>query len=173
MKTINTIISFLIFSNALFSQLKVDFNTADGKTGGCSPFIVSFKNLTSGVSVNAVYNWDLGNNNTSQNANPGATFIDEKDYIITLSVTDSGRTVSKSLHITVYKKPIPDFSVDKIKGCTPFTVTYKSNLSANDTEIRNYFWDFGDGITASKTDADTIHHVYSCAETECTISGHQ
>jgi len=164
MKTIVIIISFLIFSDSLLSQLKADFSTTDGKTAGCSPYIVSFKNLTADASPNAVYNWDLGNNNSSQNPSPGATYIDEKDYAITLSVTDSGHTVSKSLHITVYKKPTADFTVDKIKGCNPFPVSFKSNSTANDGDIRNYFWDFGDGITASRTGNDTAMHTYTVAQ---------
>ena len=164
MKTIIPIISFLIFSNPLLSQLKADFSTTDGKTGGCSPYIVSFKNLTTGASLTAVYKWDLGNNNSSQNPNPGATYIEEKDYTITLSVTDSGQTVFKSIHIIVYKKPAADFTVDKIKGCNPFSVIFKSSSSSSDGDIRNYFWDFGDGTTVSKTLTDTASHTFTVAQ---------
>ena len=164
MKNIIFIIFFVADSLTVSAQLAVDFTTSDGKTGGCSPYIVSFKNLTTGASANALYKWDLGNNITSQFLNAAATYIEEKEYTVTLTVTDGGQTATKSLQISVYKKPTVDFSVDKSKGCTPFNVIFTSNSTANDGNIRSLFWDFGDGSTKSVSGTDTISHTYTTAQ---------
>ncbi len=147
------------------AQLIANFTTTNGDTiGGCSPYLVTFKNLTTGASNNAIYVWDLGNNTSSDNINPIATFVDAKAYTITLTVSDSGKTSTKSLHIRVYNKPSVDFIVDKIKGCLPFTATYISKSVANDGIIRNYFWDFGDGTTSSENISDTVFHTYTIVQ---------
>ena len=164
MKNIILFIFFLIDAASLSAQLAVDFTTSDGKTGGCSPYIVSFKNLTTGASPQAVYKWDLGNNISSQFLNAAAAYVEEKQYTITLTVIDGGQTVSKSLNINVYKRPTVDFAVDNIKGCTPFKVTYTSKSTANDGNIRSYFWDFGDGSTKLESGKDTISHTYTTAQ---------
>lgn len=164
MKTIMLIICFLATAACASAQLVVDFTTSDGKMGGCSPYIVTFKNLTTGASPNAVYKWSLGNSITSQYFNAAATYIEEKEYTVTLTVIDGTQTVSKSLNITVYKRPTVDFTVDKIKGCVPFKVTYTSKSTANDGDIRNYFWDFGDGTTKSGSNIDTVSHLYTSAQ---------
>lgn len=164
MKTIVYVLCFLLISNTCVSQLQADFSTSDGKTGGCSPYVVSFKNLTKGASAAAIYKWDLGDNNYSKNFEPGSTYIDERTYTITLTVIDSGNVSSKSLQITVYKKPSASFSVDVTKACVPFTTVFKSTSVANDGEIRNRFWDFGDGYTKSVNSDDTISHTYFIAQ---------
>src|ERR1035437_6952568 len=124
MKNIIITILFLADAFSASAQLVVDFTTSDTKTGGCSPYIVQFKNLTTGASSQAIYKWDLGNNISSQFLNAAATYIEEKEYTVTLTATDGGQSVSKSIKMNVYKKPTVDFTVDKVKGCIPLNVTF-------------------------------------------------
>ena len=42
------------------SQLVANFKTSNDINGGCSPFTVSFQNLTTGASTNATYKWAHG-----------------------------------------------------------------------------------------------------------------
>src|SRR6478735_8025345 len=85
-------------------------------TSGCSPLSVFFKNTSAGFSENATYTWDFGNGNTSAlKDSAGAQYKDEHDYTVTLTVTDNGNTYTKSTAITVYKKPVVDFSANTIK----------------------------------------------------------
>ncbi len=162
MKTIIFIIVFLLYSTTTFAQLVVKFTTSDGKTGGCSPYTVSFVNLTTGATSKAIYKWDLGNSYTSDLPNPGATYVDAKVYTITLTVIDSNDVfVTTSLQITVYNKPTVDFSVNNVKGCIPFTANYTNTSPGNSTDIRNYFWDFGDGTTSSGDNLNVVSHIYT------------
>ncbi|HEV8283943.1 MAG TPA: PKD domain-containing protein [Chitinophagaceae bacterium] len=108
-------------------QAQLTANFIADKSGGCSPLNVSFTNLTTGASANAVYHWDFGNGNTSSLKNSGAIYRDEKTYNVTLTVIDGLQTSSKTASITVYKKPIADFSVSSPKVCIPDAAIFISN----------------------------------------------
>jgi len=151
------ILFFLIlFKTSLsIAQLNADF-TAD-KAGGCSPLTVSFTNKTTGASSSVTYQWDLGNGNTSTIKSPGGTYKEEKTYTVTLTAKDGTQTSTKTLQITVYKKPTVDFSASIAKGCQPLPISFISNSTAGDGSIASYFWDFGDGTTQSVTTPQTNH----------------
>jgi PKD repeat protein len=145
----------LFFNSGLFAQRKADFSV--DKTGGCSPLTVSFKNTTTGASSGAKYNWVLGNGNTSTLVSAGATYREEKTYTVTLTVSDGSQTSSASKQITVYKKPVVDFSASTTKGCLPLFVNFNSSSTAGDGTVTSNFWDFGDGVTQRATDANYAH----------------
>ena len=142
------------------AQLSAAF-TAD-ITGGCSPLVVHFTN-TSSVSSKAVYKWDFGNGNTSTLKDPGAVFLDQKKYTVTLTVIDGNQTSSSSQTITVYKKPVVDFSSSLQKVCTPEPATFTAKTTADEGNIAEYLWDFGDGYTQRSYGA-SVSHVYQAAQ---------
>ncbi|MEX6687886.1 PKD domain-containing protein [Danxiaibacter flavus] len=153
----------LLFADISIAQ-KADF-TADNSSG-CSPLTVKFTNKSTGVSPSATYKWDLGvNGNTSTLKDAGATYKTEQTYTIKLTVTDNGKSDSKEMTITVYKKPVVSFKADVIKGCSPLVVNFTSTSSAGDGTISNYFWDFGDGATDKGDSYSQIQHTYSVAQT--------
>ncbi len=157
MKTTLYLLFFCLLTTTSKSQLMANFTTANGVTGGCSPFSVTFQNTTTGASAAATYKWDLGNGNTSTLTNPGATYAIEKTYTVILTVADNGNTSTKQLDITVYKKPVANFSIKDTKGCLPFTTIFTSASTPSDGTIKDYFWDFGDGSTATITDSSITH----------------
>src|SRR5579871_917180 len=114
------LVLFLCAGISADAQLKADF-TID-KNAGCSPLTVSFTNTTTNASSAATYKWDFGNGNTSALINPGATYVTEKTYTVTLTVTDGANTSTQTKQITVYKKPVVDFSASPVKGCLPLPV---------------------------------------------------
>jgi gliding motility-associated-like protein len=151
-----------LWSVPAFSQLKADF-TVD-KSGGCSPHAVIFTNKTTGASASTTYTWQFGNGNTSALANPGATYYDEKDYTVTLTAKDGAQTSTKTLKVTVYKKPTVDFSASAVTGCAPMAVNFTSSASAGDGTISNYFWDFGDGGLEQGSQFKQVAHSYANAQ---------
>lgn len=151
---------FSFFSYYSIAQ-KADF-TAD-KTGGCSPLDVRFTNTSTGLSANADYKWEFGNSNTSKLVSPGTTYKEEKTYTVKLTVTDAGKTYTKTMDITVYKKPRVNFEADVSKGCLPLAVTFTSKSEAGDGSISSNFWDFGDGATQSGN--QQIQHIYNNPQT--------
>jgi gliding motility-associated-like protein len=143
------------------AQLKADF-TVD-KQGGCSPLLVQFTNTTTGASPTANYQWEFGNGNTSVLKNPGAAYLEEKVYTITLTVNDGSKTDSKTQTLTVYKKPLVDFTISPGKGCLPLPVSFMANASPGDGSISTYDWDFGDGSAERSNQAQTTH-TYSSVQ---------
>lgn len=141
------------------AQLKADF-TVDNKAG-CSPLNVKFTNTTTGASASATWAWAFGNGNTSTLKDPGATYFTEKTYTVTLTVKDGTNTATKTMDITVYKKPTVDFSVSPAKGCVPLSVGFTSNSTAGDGTIAKFLWDFGDGETVQGSNYATTTHIYT------------
>jgi len=146
---------YLSHTNA---QLKADF-AVDNKAG-CSPLNVKFTNATTGASASATWSWAFGNGNTSTLKDPGATYFTEKTYTVTLTVKDGANTSTKTMDITVYKKPTVDFSVSPAKGCIPLTANFVANATAGDGTIAKYLWDFGDGATVQGANYATTSHDY-------------
>lgn len=134
------------------------------KNGGCSPLVVQFTNITSGASANATWQWDFGNGNTSSLKSPAAVFTAETAYTITLTVTDGTQISKKTKTVTVYKKPVVDFSVTPNNGCSPLGTTITGTVSAGDGTINSWNWDFGDG-SVQKTATPTINHLYAFKQT--------
>ncbi|MES2649696.1 MAG: PKD domain-containing protein [Bacteroidota bacterium] len=141
------------------AQLQANFSI--DKPSGCSPLEVRFTNSTAGASQNVVYEWDLGNGNISTLVNPGATYSAEETYTVTLTASDGGIKSTISKKVTVYKKPVINFTANPNIGCVPLNVKLTSVVSAGDGTISNYLWDFGDGNTFSTKDQGTVTHVYT------------
>src|SRR5690349_14269275 len=161
MKFILPLTAFFLAVLTLSAQaqtIRADF-TVD-KAGGCSPLSVVFTNISSGASPNATYQWDLGNGNTSTLKNAGAVYYEEKAYAVTLTVKDGSQSSTLTRTITVYKKPIPDFSFSPNNGCMPMTVNFTGSSLPGDGGIATYHWDFGDGSTQSNY-TPAANHLYN------------
>ncbi len=150
----------------LTAQLNADFSA--NKTGGCSPLAVSFINQTTGASANAVYTWNFDNGNTAGILSPGAIFKDERTYNVTLTVKDGSISSNKTKQITVYAKPVVDFTASSVKGCLPVQVDFTANASAGSASINGYTWDFGDGNILQQFGASQSH-VYTVPQ-DATVS---
>ncbi len=152
-------ISFLLSANTGSAQLQANF-TVD-KTGGCSPLNVKFTNTTTGASGAVTWQWNLGNSNTSTLKDPGATYFTEKTYTVTLTAKDGAATSTKTIDVTVYKKPTVDFTLTPAKGCAPLNVSFTANATPGDGTLASYLWDFGDGITQQGSNFNSISHTYT------------
>ena len=160
---IGIFLTLCLFTNEAAAQLQANFSV--DKTGGCSPLTVKFTNLTTGASTNVTWQWNFGNSNSSALKDPGSTYFTEKTYTITLTAKDGVNTSTKSLDITVYKKPVIDFSVSPAKGCVPLPVNFTSSATAGDGTIATYLWDFGDGATVQGSTYASTQHTYTSPQT--------
>jgi len=62
--------------------------------------------------------------------------------------------------------PIASFAVTPDHGTSPLSVNFDASDSSDpDGTIEEYYWDFGDGQTASET-LPTISHVYANVQSE-------
>src|SRR5215216_6563349 len=162
-KRYNLVVLFLLLLSPFTLHAQLSANFTMDKIGGCVPLSVSFINQTFGASANATYRWDFGNGNTSSLQNPGAVYLDEKTYTVSLTVSDGAFTTSKTATVTVYKKPTVDFTSASPKICLPSPALFTSNSKAGDGSITSYFWDFGDGAAQQLYGTSAIHY-YSSAQ---------
>ena len=119
-------------------------DTFNSSTTGCSPFSVSFNNLTYNGSK---YYWFFGDGGTDTLASP--THIFRGRYLLDTIYTV--KMVAKSIHgcfgdtvaeqITVRAMPIADFTASSLNGCTPSTIQFLNNTQGAISSS----WSFGDG----------------------------
>ena len=152
---------FLGIQNSL-GQLNASF--FPDKQGDCKPAIIQFTNTTTGASANAQYRWDFGNGNSSVLQDAAATYDTEKEYTVTLTVTDGGVSSTASAVVTVYQKPTVNFTVNKTKICLPEQSIFTSSSTAGSGEIERLVWDFGDGSTGTGFGQNEINYGYENAQ---------
>lgn len=131
-------------------------------TVGCSPLRIRFTNNTIGAPSSG-YFWDFGNLQSSVNSDPTTTYINASDtieqYFVSLQATSiQGCVDNASKTITVYPKPIADFTVSNTQGCHPLAVTFTNNSSLADSCL----WLYGDADTF-KLCSPTNSHTYTNA----------
>ncbi|MFM8432718.1 MAG: PKD domain-containing protein, partial [Bacteroidota bacterium] len=116
----------------------------------CMPMSVQFTNY----SANAVsYHWDFGDGTTDTIADPLHVFNSYTYTNMVLAIVDANgcRDTARRLQFTPMN---PEFTIDAVKGCIPFTVHFDDNTAM----VSSYLWDFGDGSTS--TLADPAHTYY-------------
>jgi gliding motility-associated-like protein len=132
-------------SNKFTDTILVDRPTAlFTYSGKCSGSAVNFTNKSSyAFGTISSYQWDFGDGNTSNLINPENYFGVPGDYDVSLRVTSSnGLTALYKEKIAIDNKPVVLFSVDSLKGCSPFEFNF-TNKSLAQASSSSY-WDFGD-----------------------------
>lgn len=133
-------------------DIQAGFNSI---TEGCTPLSVSFQNQSTGVQD---YNWTYGDGGSSIAINPNHLFINnglnDTTFTTQLKVTSAfGCQDSLSQVISVYPKPIADYSVDVNAGCHPLPVNFTNQSLLND----NCYWSYGDGVLDTTCSVSTNH----------------
>jgi gliding motility-associated-like protein len=128
---------------------------------GCVPHYAVFNNTSL---AGQEFYWDFGDGSLSNEVNPVHTYTNIGTYTVKLKVIDTttcNKIDSTSMDITVYPKPVADFSfapvTPEVNKPTIFT-----NLS---TGAVSYQWQFGDDETITKNNADTVSHQYNATGT--------
>jgi PKD repeat protein len=111
-------------------------------TGGTSPLLVQFTDLSSNNPTS--WQWSFGDGNTSTTENPAHTYSAPGMYNVTLTATSpvGGNTVTRVGYITVYGA---NFTANVLSGNAPLNVQF------NDTSVgaTSWYWDFGDGTNST------------------------
>ena len=160
-KSSTLIILFVLFNVTGYTQLKADFSASD--SSGCSPLVVSFKDISTG-NPNS-WSWDLGNGTVSDQKYPSTIYITPGTYSVKLVIKDATGnidSITKTSFITVYAKPIVDFSASPSNGCVPLAVKFNDKTNPVSGTEQSWHWDFGDGT--SSTEQNPVH-TYSLTDT--------
>lgn len=152
MKKIILSLCIILQTWALHSQIQSNF-TAD-RNSGCPPFVVNFYDSSASANSIVSWEWDFGNGNKSTLQQPTALYNNPGSYSVHLIIQDSlGNydTLIKSQYLTVFEKPIADFTVQRTTVCKNDSLQFTNNSYAGiNSFIDSFTWDFGDG-TIQKT----------------------
>ena len=132
--------------------------TALAATACKAPLTVNFQD----ISPDAVdWQWDFGDGNTSTQQNPSHQYTAEGQYNVTLTITSRlgcTNTLTQPAFVRIIK-PTVAFGNAPTGGCAPFTFTPTANAVAIDG-VSSYFWEYGDGYTATTTTPSGPGHAY-------------
>jgi PKD repeat protein len=148
-----------------------DFDWSPWRVTAASP--VSFNDRS--VGNIASHAWDFGDGKTGTGPNPTHEYVSEGSYTVELTVTSpSGNTQARSRDVFVQPAgdvgpPQASFSVDRMTGKAPLTVTF-TNTSVG--SIQTYVWDFGDGTEPlrQKSSLDKVEHEFPAGEYTVTLT---
>ncbi|MCB9261222.1 MAG: PKD domain-containing protein [Flavobacteriales bacterium] len=123
--------------------------------------IIANKTLSNGATI-AATNWDFGNGNTSNNANPASfSYTAEGNYSIQMIVrSDKNCNDTATQNVRINASPKAQFSGGII--CLGDTVQFQNSSTISTGRIVSNTWDFGDKITSSSLNP---WHVYKKAGT--------
>lgn len=145
----------------IYPEINAEFNPTD--TIGCHPFLVDFRNSSTGAQEPLPYRWDFGDGASSVLENPSHTFnnlesADDTTYTVEL-IVQNRYACSDTIEHTVTVKPYidADFTFTPEESCTPFDVTIENATFGVDT----YEWNMGDGSPILNTSDSAFNHLYN------------
>ena len=137
---------------------KAVLNMASGKVveGNSVTFDASNSVDTDG-SISS-YEWEMGDGSTLTGRQVSHTYSNEGQYTVTLEVEDdSGATSQVTRTVTVLRNnlaPRPQFSMSDTETEVNSSVSFDASASVDrDGSITDYYWDFGDGLSAKGAQA--------------------
>lgn len=133
---------------------------------GCETFCTSFSSQS--VPAAQTSTWIFGNGQTASGANPGPIcFSPHGSYSVKLIVQDINGCVdslNKPGYITVYPKPVADFTWDPLSPTIITSEVHFYDQSAVGGPMHQWHWDFGDfyvPFAADTTNSQNPSHIYS------------
>ena len=130
---------------------------------GCAPDSAAFNNSTIGGEY---YYWNFGDNSPidSTDISPIHFYLNPGTYTITLIAVDSNTcniSDTTSFTITLLAKPSADFTYQP----TPSESNTPTVFTPTSSPVVKYLWEFGDGTSETKTEPDTVVHLYIQSDT--------
>jgi PKD repeat protein len=107
-----------------------------------------------------LYLWDFGDGTTDSGVTVSHAYVDDGEYNVTLTVTDKRGAIDRKKAVKLVKnRPPLAFIRGHVVACDKEEiVSFDGSLSYDpDGTIVNYFWDFGDGTTATGAKVSTSY----------------
>ncbi|HNP16824.1 MAG TPA: PKD domain-containing protein [Fulvivirga sp.] len=127
--------------------INTDFSYSQNQV--CLPSEVVFTDKSTNATS---WHWDFRDGHFSTEQNPTHTYETMPETPVILTVENAtGCQTKKKISIGPFFNP--DFTSEVVSGCEPLEV----NFSADNKNTISWFWDFGDGNTAT---TKTVSHIY-------------
>ena len=131
---------------------KARFTVSDSLSS-CPPLLVHFKNAAENYTK---LNWNFGDGNTSELADPSHYYTVPGIYFATLTATGPGGCTDIFTQRIEVKGPRGSFTYKPLTGCNPLTV----HFVATTHNRSSFIWDFSDGNTLETSDS-VVSHTYT------------
>jgi len=134
----------------------VNFHALDSTV--CLGTQTCFFNTSVGTNLN--YNWNFGNGQTSNQANPCVNYAALGTYTVSLMATDiwgCKDTLVKPNYISVINTVAAFIADTTFSNCPPLPVNFTSTSTGIDNGT-TYLWNFGDGATSTMMNP---FHIYT------------
>jgi len=134
----------------------------DGTFSCDFPFTVQFTNTSAGDDVSYRYDVGLGQNYLRSEENPQVTYSQNGVYETSLTAyTSAGCYDTFNGPTITVNHPEGNMEASSCGGCVPTTINFSHHVVYTpDSEIVDYFWDFGDGTTLHTT-YTPVNHTYT------------
>ncbi|MBN2730644.1 MAG: gliding motility-associated C-terminal domain-containing protein [Bacteroidales bacterium] len=136
----------------VYTAPQISFTVDD--QDGCEPHNVQFTDNS--FPAGSIWDWDLGDGNSSTDQNPTHTYTADGSYSVSLILTTAegcDDTLTMPNYITVYPSPVAYISADPISTTI---VSPEITFSSTSTGVDTWYWTFGDG-TNSSSPPDITH----------------
>lgn len=133
-----------------------------------APAEFSFTDASTGHIDSWHWTWSNGGYSDVQGPIPSRVYDTVGDYSVTLVVTNTGGSSSKTVHFSVvHRTPVADWYPDQNSGTPPFQVHF------NDASLHfptDWLWDFGDGQTSPEENPTHIYPEIGAYKVTLTVS---
>lgn len=132
-------------------------------SSGCASDTVRFADSSSGNQRPIIkWNWDFGDNTTSNVKNPGKRFDTSGIFKVALQIiTDVGCIADTFKTVAVSPKPIAHYTLTT-PACVNKTMEFADSSTITSGSITSWMWNFGDGTPAViTTTAAPVSHTFA------------
>jgi gliding motility-associated-like protein len=117
------------------------------------------------------YLWTFHDNTTQNTINAKKLYPATGNYDVRLRIyTTNGCVADTTKTITINSGNIPSLTiVASGKPCVDSSINFTSSITPNANNAATWYWDFGDGQTATSSTSNIVTHSYSPAATNITV----
>ncbi|MEZ5245871.1 MAG: PKD domain-containing protein [Acidimicrobiales bacterium] len=152
-------ISSLSWDNVSANPLEIDFDASGAYDPDNLDLSDPYNPVGPGDGI-VSYSWDFGDGAISFDPSPVHIYNEPGYYDVSVTVTDDEGDIAMTLDtIQVSGFIDPDFTWSYPDSEDPFTVEFDASPTTADSEIYDWYWDFGDGD--SDSGGPTITHTYA------------